>query len=161
MQQEAAPSRTLSQIQTASDVLKLAFVVGTALGEVGVMAQTPSGGTSLDWPTILAAYGVAAPLVIYLIRDASRKDSSIERLEARNKELTDATIDKIVPLTTQGIEILRETAAEMKALVGERERLIEMMRGFSTSRELDPTARAEIQRMLRDLQQRLDSEGKT
>lgn len=111
---------------------------------LGVIAQTPV--TTPDWPSILTAYGIAAPLVFYIIRDNAKKEQRIVQLEARNQDLTDAAIERIVPLQMQTIEVLTDTKAEMKQASAERERATVMMHQMSG--RLDPETLVRIMRAL-------------
>lgn len=93
-----------------------------------LIAQAAGGnGSGVDWVTILSTYGVAAPLILYLIIDTRRKDVKIEKLETRNQSLTDAAVDKIVPLTVEATSLLREASLELKALSADRERAMALM----------------------------------
>lgn len=94
-------------------------------------ASPSVGGPTVDWTTILAAYGVAAPLVIYVVRDNSKKDARIAQIEKRNQEISDAAIDKIVPLQMQTIDVLKAAREEMKLAATERERATIMMHQMS------------------------------
>lgn len=111
---------------------------------------TPSAGSSstgTDWVSILSTYGVAAPLVLYLIVDNRRKDAKLDRLELRNQSLTDAAVDKIVPLTVEATSLLREAGVEMRTLSADRERVVNLMN--QATGHLDTTT---LNRILRTLE---------
>ena len=77
---------------------------------VGVVAQV-APGNPVDWTTIIAAYGVAAPLVGYLVWTVVQQNKTIRRLEERNWTLVDASINKLAPLTTEAANVLAQAVA--------------------------------------------------
>lgn len=93
-------------------------VVAVWLGVVSFLTtkvfaqQAPTGGDDLlSFRNIAAYYGVAAPLVVYLLFDGRRKDARIDQLAKRNDELVDASFDKIVPLATEMTGLVRDAGA--------------------------------------------------
>jgi hypothetical protein len=120
------------------------------------IAEVTTAAPSVDWTTILAAYGVASPLVIWLIRETGKKDDRITHLEQRNQELTDAAIDKIVPTLQQTALSLQESREELKAAAQERERAIAMIGELSG--RVNPETLWRIQQLLSSVEQHLDKE---
>lgn len=128
--------------------MRLAALFFGPLAPVAVLSQA-APQAPVDWTTILAAYGVAAPLVIYIIRDNGKKEARIAQVEQRNQELTDAAIDRIVPLQMQTIEVLKETKDELKSSASERERATVMMHQMSG--RIDARTLHRIQQLLERL----------
>ena len=125
------------------------------LAPFGVLAQTPVSPVD-NWPALLTGLGGAAPFVVYIIRDNSKKEARIVALEQRNQELTDAAIERIVPLQMQTIEVLTDTKTEMRTAASERERAIVMMHQMSG--RLDPQTLVRIMRALERMEPRDDED---
>jgi len=129
--------------------MKLLLALVWPLFPVAFVAQA-APSSPVDYTTILAAYGVAAPLVIYIIRDNGKKESRITQVEARNQELTDAAIDRIVPLQMQTIDVLQDAKNELRTASQERERAVVMMHQMSG--RTDARTLLRIQRQLERLE---------
>lgn len=132
-----------------------------AATSIWLLAQEAAPGAGpLDWTTILAAYGVAAPMVAYLILENRRKDRRIEQLEDRNQDLTDAAIDKIVPLTTTGLTLLQEQKQDMHEMLAERERIVNQMHELA-SRTPSAGSVSNLLKLMAEVQTLLDRMDRT
>lgn len=116
------------------------------VGGATIFAADSGGG----WVEIVATYGIASPFVLLCLYVMREQRAEIKEVREDNRKISEAAMEKILPVSLEATNALKETAEALTAANI-------MMHTLSGRPVVDPVLMARLQRALEEVERRFQA----